>query len=378
MRSRRHHRPGPGISWLGVLLGLGFLGWIFWRSVQVPTSPQQSPPSPPIPAIRQTQAVEQIPSVPRTNLSHAIPTSAPPSKVWLTNAIVAEGTFPRAAQTIFEGQVALARHGISPGSLDGVSGSQTRAALRLFQRDQHLPITGALDAPTQAKLILGEPPLTNYVIQAEDLARLRPVPRTWLGKSQARRLDYETILELVAEKGHAHPDLIRRLNPAIDWSRVVAGQSVVIPAADYPLPTGRAAFLRIHLAGKTLEAFDSNTNLLAHFPCSIARLAEKRPIGELHVILVVHNPNYVFNPDVFPESEEGRQLGRRLVLPAGPNNPVGTVWMGLNKPGYGIHGTPHPEDVGRTESHGCFRLANWNAEYLAQLIGVGTPVRIEP
>ena len=90
------------------------------------------------------------------------------------------------------------------------------------------------------------------------------------------------------------------------------------------------------------------------------------------------NPNYVFDPDNFPESAEARELNRKLIVPPGPNNPVGTVWIGLDKPGYGIHGTPHPEQVGRTESHGCFRLANWNAEFLLRLVNVGTTVLVEP
>jgi lipoprotein-anchoring transpeptidase ErfK/SrfK len=66
------------------------------------------------------------------------------------------------------------------------------------------------------------------------------------------------------------------------------------------------------------------------------------------------------------------------MLPPGPNNPVGVAWVGLNRSGYGIHGTPKPEEVGRTESHGCFRLANWNAEYFAQLVSIGTTVFIDP
>jgi lipoprotein-anchoring transpeptidase ErfK/SrfK len=92
---------------------------------------------------------------------------------------------------------------------------------------------------------------------------------------------------------------------------------------------------------------------------------------------VVKNPNYTFNPAVFPESEEGRKLGRRLVLPPGPNNPVGVAWIGLSRAGYGIHGTPLPEMVGRTESHGCFRLANWNADYLRRMAWVGMPIWVE-
>jgi lipoprotein-anchoring transpeptidase ErfK/SrfK len=106
---------------------------------------------------------------------------------------------------------------------------------------------------------------------------------------------------------------------------------------------------------------------------------DKRPLGEeLHITAIAPNPNYTFDPAVFPESAEAQQLGRKLILQPGPNNPVGTVWLSLDKPGYGIHGTPKPEEVGRTESHGCFRLANWNAEFLLKLVTVGTLVSVEP
>ena len=105
---------------------------------------------------------------------------------------------------------------------------------------------------------------------------------------------------------------------------------------------------------------------------------EKQPAGELHVSAVAPNPDYTFNPEVFPESPEAQQLKTKLVLPPGPNNPVGTAWISLDKPGYGMHGTPSPEQVGRTESHGCFRLANWNAEYLIKLVWIGMPVYVEP
>ena len=142
--------------------------------------------------------------------------------------------------------------------------------------------------------------------------------------------------------------------------------------------TTKAAFVRIWLTDRFLQAFDYNTNLLVHFPCSVARRLEKRPAGELRVTAVAGNPTYTFDPEIFPESPEAREIGRKLVLPPGPNNPVGTVWIGLDAPGYGIHGTPRPEDVGRAETHGCFRLANWNAELLVQLVSVGTPVHIEP
>jgi lipoprotein-anchoring transpeptidase ErfK/SrfK len=136
--------------------------------------------------------------------------------------------------------------------------------------------------------------------------------------------------------------------------------------------------VHISLSRHTLEATDADGRLLAHFPVSIARMAEKRPEGELKVTVVIANPNYTFDPEVFPDSAEARQLGRKLVLPPGPNNPVGVAWIGLNLPGYGIHGTPQPEYVGRTESHGCFRLANWDARTMLDLASVGLRVVVDP
>jgi lipoprotein-anchoring transpeptidase ErfK/SrfK len=286
--------------------------------------------------------------------------------------------FPRPVQNVFEAQLALGRQGISSGSLDGRIGLQTRAALRAFQQKEHLPVTGELDAATKEQLLLTTPPYAEYSVTTNDLARLQPLSRTWLGKSQQTALDYESILELVAEKGHAHPNLIRQLNPSIDWTNTVAGTTVLLPDVAYADASPKAAFATISLGNKVLEAFDANTNLLVHFPCSIAQRVEKRPVGELHVAVIAPNPNYTFDPDVFPESAEARELKTKLVLPPGPNNPVGVAWIGLDKPGYGIHGTPSPEQVGRTESHGCFRLANWNAEYLLKLAWVGMPVYVEP
>jgi lipoprotein-anchoring transpeptidase ErfK/SrfK len=107
-------------------------------------------------------------------------------------------------------------------------------------------------------------------------------------------------------------------------------------------------------------------------------MAEKRPLGDLQITVVVPNPNYTFDPDLFPESAEGRALGRKLVIPPGPNNPVGLAWIGLDRPGYGIHGSPDPENIGRTESHGCFRLANWDVLTLVGLVDVGMPVVVDP
>jgi hypothetical protein len=202
------------------------------------------------------------------------------------------------------------------------------------------------------------------------------VPSTWIGKSQADRLDFESILELVAEKGRASQTFIRKINPQINWTNVTAGTLVKIPRIDPP-PAPKAAFARVHLYSKTLAVFGKNTNLIAQFPCSIAAKVDKRPVGQLLVENAAHHPTYLFDPAVFSESAEARKIKRKLTIPAGPNNPVGTAWIGLSRSGYGIHGTPKPEQVGRTESHGCFRLANWNAEHLLQMAWAGMPVYVE-
>jgi lipoprotein-anchoring transpeptidase ErfK/SrfK len=296
----------------------------------------------------------------------------------LPNPTSPETTGPlRPVENVFEAQVAMVREGISPGSLDGLAGSQTCAALRACQRKHGLAPTGTLDAETRARLLVSLPLCTSLTVTSGDLERLLPLPQTWLGKSELPRLDYETVLELAAERAFAHPQFIRQLNPQIRWENVSPGTVLTVPDVQYPPPV-KGSLVRISLSEKTLEVFDGSSNLLAHFPCSIGRLAEKRPVGALHVVASAPDPNYTFNPEVFPESEEGRRLGRKLIIPPGPNNPVGTAWIGLDRPGYGIHGTPSPELVGRTESHGCFRLANWNAEYLLKLVSVGMPVWVEP
>jgi lipoprotein-anchoring transpeptidase ErfK/SrfK len=286
--------------------------------------------------------------------------------------------YPRSVTNIVEAQIALTRLAISCGSIDGLMGPQTRSALQAFQKEQGLRPSGELDLVTRTNLILQSNAFALYFIKTEDLARVQPLSDTWVGKSKQTALDYTNLLELVAEKTKAHPALLKQLNPRVAWESLKALDTVNVPSAHYPPAPGKAALIRISLGQRTLEAFDAEDNLLAHFPCSIARMAEKRPVGELHVNVVAPNPNYTFDPALFAESPEARTLTSKLVLPPGPNNPVGSVWIGLDRPGYGIHGTPNPEQVGRTESHGCFRLANWNAEYLLTLVSLGTPITVEP
>ncbi len=275
-------------------------------------------------------------------------------------------------------QVELHRRGFSCGSIDGVPGAQTEAALKAWQRNAGIKESGRLDAATREALRLSAPALTTHALTAEELATLRPVPTTWVGKSEAETLAHASALELLGERYRASPGLLKKLNPEINWEAVTPGAVVAVPAVQHAEVTGKAARIVIRLAAHELEAVSENGQVLVHFPVSIARKVEKRPVGELRVTVVAPEPNYTFDPEVFPESEEAKQLGRKLILPPGPNNPVGRAWIGLSLPGYGIHGTPDPEKVGRTESHGCFRLANWDAITLLGLVSIGLPVIVEP
>lgn len=287
-------------------------------------------------------------------------------------------TYPRPVESWLEAQIALARHGFSSGPIDGVPGEQSAAALRAYQQAHTLDATGQLDDDTRIALILERPPLCPVLLSADELACLQTLEKTWLGKSQQTSLAYETALELVAERAHASPKFIQALNPGIDWSAVVADTIVTVPDVAHEPFTAPAARIEIRLAEHVLQAWDADGQLLLHVPVSIARDVEKRPVGELKVTVVIADPDYTFNPATFPESAEAQAIGRKLVIPPGPNNPVGVAWIGLDRPGYGMHGTPTPEQVGRTESHGCFRLANWDARTLLELVRVGLPVTVVP
>jgi lipoprotein-anchoring transpeptidase ErfK/SrfK len=409
--------------WLLAGLILLSVAWVGWRSQQEPPPPAAAQPvtlastNTRAPALVPVPVKSNLPPPPvlfvRTNLPPLVLTNRPSSALLVTsppplmvvtsppppvvvtspppvlphptnptNPPPLATSYPRPVQDVLEAQVALVRQRISPGCIDGTMGFQTREALQVFQRERRLPRTGELDPATRAALVLDAPALGRYTITTNDTAQLQPLSSTWAGKAAQSALAYETLLELVAERSCASQKCLQRLNPSVDWSRVRVGQSLVVPKAAYPepKPERKAAFVRIRLAARTLQAFDAQTNLLAHFPCSIAQRVEKRPVGQLRIVVVAPDPNYTFKPAMFGDSAEARAMDPdlRLLLKPGPNNPVGVAWIGLDRAGYGIHGTPVPEQVGLTESHGCFRLANWNAAYLLKLVAPGTLVRVEP
>ena len=274
-------------------------------------------------------------------------------------------------------QICLDRRGFSPNAMDGQTGSKTRAALAAYCAANNLPPPKPDEEEFAfEKYFSDEPDLFITVeVNAADIAALTKIPESPAAKSKLQRMGYETILEMFAERGHVTQNTLKRLNPHIVWNKATVGTKIKIPEVS-PVAVGdKAAFIKVSLSRFTVTAMNINGKPMAQFPCSIAKNRSKRPPpGEIKIITQIPNPNYTYTPDYTPK---GTRIERHI-FPPGPNNPVGVVWLGLSIPGYGIHGAPLPERIGRAESHGCFRLANWNAEKLYELVRAGTRVIIEP
>ncbi|TVP80223.1 MAG: murein L,D-transpeptidase [Puniceicoccaceae bacterium] len=285
---------------------------------------------------------------------------------------------PRAIENILELQIALARLGYSPGSIDGVLGHQSRQALVAYQGTHKLVASGEWDDTTRRQLKIREPVFAYIELTQADFDRIDPPPTSWRERGQRPRMAYHSILEMIAEKSQSDPALILRLNPGLNMDLLVRGQKIKVPYIPPIRFEGRAQHVRISLSERSLQVVDAKDRILFHAPVSIARRVDKRPSGELKVAVRVADPNYTFNPAILSAAAAREGITDKFIIQPGPNNPVGTVWIGLNLPSYGIHGTPEPEQVGRTESSGCFRLANWNAEALLGIVEVGMSVYVVP
>lgn len=288
-------------------------------------------------------------------------------------ALTIDLSVPRAKGGLL--QTALAREGFSPGVIDGKVGGKTTAAIRAFQAVRGLPVTGTVDAATHDALDLDDADslLGRYKITPADVALITgEIPKDWNERAKLAVCGYANIEELVAERGWCSVEHVKFLNPGVDLFSLSAGDTVLLPTVKpRRLPTLER--VEIDLGEKLVKGFDGDGKLVLLLHCSIARDVEKRPVGSLRVEVVAIDPDYTFNPDSWPEV---KNVTRRLRIAPGPRNPVGMAWVGLNKPGYGMHGTPRPQDIGKTGSHGCFRLANWDAVRLAKSVRIGTAVEI--
>lgn len=271
-------------------------------------------------------------------------------------------------------QVALDHLGFSPGLIDGRGGTKTILATQEFQRVRGLPITGKLDSATATALQVDpDNVIGRYSITQADLDEIGPLPKTWIERSKLPQLGHEALENVIAEKFHCTTGLLATLNPGKTVNRMRVGDAVVIPVIQDAESFPKAARLDVNLAEKVIRVVGKDDTLIALFHCSIAKDKEKRPSGEAHVVAVAFDPNYTFRPEMWPEVKE--KITSPLTIPPGPRNPVGRCWVALSLPGYGMHGTPNPELIGKTGSHGCFRLANWDAIRLGKMVESGTRVR---
>lgn len=274
-------------------------------------------------------------------------------------------------------QVCLDRRGFSPNAIDGQMGNKTRNALVSYCKANNLPEPDfGEDQSLYERYFPNEPDIfTIAEVTADDISSIAAIPQKPADKAKLSRMGYESIKEMFAERGHVTQNTLKRLNPQINWGNITIGTKIKIPEVSPVAVGGKAAYLKIDLSHFSITAYDTNNKPIAVFPCSIAQKQSKRPPpGELKIITQIPNPNYTYTPDFTPKGKRAE----RHIFPPGPNNPVGVAWLGLSIPGYGIHGTPLPEKIGRAESHGCFRLANWNVEKLYELVRTGTLVVIAP
>ena len=277
-------------------------------------------------------------------------------------------------------QILLDRARFSPGVIDGRMGENVENALTAFREANQIEgADKAVDEATLAKLAeIGEaskePLLVEYEITADDVKGpfTKSIPDGFEEKRKLDRLGYTGPRELLAEKFHMDEDFLKELNPGKDFDK--AGSKITVANVKRPTSPEPGSVERIEVdkGRKQVRALGKDDTLLAVYPATIGSESRPAPSGEHKVTGVAKNPKYTYNPEY---KFEGVKTDKPFDIAPGPNNPVGSVWIDLSVDGYGIHGTPDPAKIGKTASHGCVRLTNWDAGHLAEMVKTGVTVQ---
>lgn len=278
-----------------------------------------------------------------------------------------KGQFPVYAKA----QILLDRSHASPGVVDGITGRNMLKAISAFELMQGLPIDGVLDAEVwnRLKLMDTSPVMQSYTLTQADIdgPYAKSIPHNYAEQAKMKGLYYTSVLEMLGEKFHMDVNFIKALNPGKDFNKV--GETILV-ADPGPEDTRPLSLLIAHKGASELYGFDESGKMIVAYPATIGSSDTPSPTGKVKVVGIAPNPTYHYDPKNFVQAGNMN----KLILPAGPNNPVGNMWIALSKKSYGIHGTPEPAKIDKTRSHGCVRLANWDAQALSKRIKPGITV----